>query len=268
MPEGIKAGFPVFWREFGTGPQNALLLHCSLAHSRVWSRMASALGDVATMVAPDMPGHGQSANWDSRCDIHDQVTAIARDCLGSGGHVIGHSFGATVALRLAVENPERVHSLTLIEPVLFAAARDSDLQALNTYLDEEATFSRALQTEDWGTAAREFMRVWGDGRAWNMLSEKEQMGFANQMPFIRDTQSTLLDDCHHLMQSGRLEGIACPTRLIRGAQTNPVIPAIHAALARRIPHAKDLVVEGAGHMVPITHPDRVADCIRPLLTAV
>ena len=36
--------------------------------------------------------------------------------------VIGHSFGATVALRLAVEQPEKVRSLTLIEPVFFAVA--------------------------------------------------------------------------------------------------------------------------------------------------
>ena len=41
--------------------------------------------------------------------------------------------------------------------------------------------------------------------------------------------------------------------LIRGSQTQRVVADIHAALAARIPDASDHVVEGAGHMVPLTH---------------
>lgn len=266
MLDALRGGFPVYTRSFGTGPEPALLLHCALAHSKIWSPLATRLSDRLTMVAPDMPGHGCSAPWDGRSDLQGQVTAIARDCLGDGGHVIGHSFGATVALRLAMEMPEKVHSLTLIEPVLFAASRESDEAAFQTYLDTSRGFGTALEQEDWATAAAEFIRIWGDGRPWTELSEKERSQFSAQMPFIRETEPCLVEDSNGLLAAGRPEAIRCPTRLIRGAESEPVIAAIHATLARRIPGANDSVVPGAGHMVPITHPDAVAALIDDLIT--
>ena len=84
--------------------------------------MAKRLGDAPDMLAMDLPGHGRSPDWDRAVDFHDQATAMARAVLPEGAHVVGHSFGATVALRLALEGAP-VRSLTLVEPVLFAAAR-------------------------------------------------------------------------------------------------------------------------------------------------
>lgn len=265
MPDGVRAGFPVYWRDFGTGPDRALLLHCALAHSKAWTPLATELSDRLTMVAPDMPGHGRSAAWDQRCDLHDQVTAIASDCLGDGGHVIGHSFGATVALRLALDQPGRVQSLTLIEPVLFAAAGQSDASVLQDYIDTSQEFAKALARKEWETAAADFIGLWGDGRPWDALSDRERALFASQMTFIQETETCLLQDTAGLLQAGRLEGIDCPVLLIRGQKSEPVIAAIHATLARRIPGAVDTVVDGAGHMVPITHPGHVARHIRALL---
>jgi lipase len=265
MPHDVKGGFPVFTRSFGHGPEPAVLLHCALAHSKIWTPLATLLSDRLSMTAPDMPSHGRSAPWDHRGDLHDQVTTVARDCLGDGGHVIGHSFGATVALRVAIEEPDKVRSLTLIEPVFFAAARDSDEAVFQDYLDSAQAFGAALEQEDWATAAADFFRVWGDGRPWEALSEKEQMQSSAQMPFILETQPCLIDDAHGLLEPGRMEGITCPTRLIRGANSVPVIAAIHKTLSQRIPGAVDTAVADAGHMVPITHPDRVARLIGDLI---
>lgn len=266
MLDNLRGGFPVFTRSFGTGPKPALLLHCALAHSKIWTPLATRLSDRLSMIAPDMPGHGRSAPWDGRSDLHDQVTAIARDCLGDGGHVIGHSFGATVALRLAMEVPDKVHSLSLIEPVLFAAARESDEAVFQRYLDNSRGFATALEQEDWVSAAADFIDIWGDGRPWDALTEKERTLFSAQMPFIRDTEPCVTEDANGLLAAGRPEAIRCPTQLIRGAHSEPVIAAIHATLARRIPGAVDTVVAGAGHMVPITHPDAVAALIDGLIT--
>jgi pimeloyl-ACP methyl ester carboxylesterase len=265
MLDDLKGGFPVFVRSFGNGPEPALLLHCALAHSKIWTPLALRLSDRMSMTAPDMPGHGRSAPWDRRSDLHDQVTAIAKDCLGDGGHVIGHSFGATVALRLAREEPDKVRSLTLIEPVLFAAARESDADIFQNYLDSAKSFGAALDQKEWALAAAEFIRIWGDGRPWEKLSEKEKSQFAVQMPFIRETQPCLVEDANGILTEGRPEAIGCPTQLIRGGATEPVIAAIHQTLTRRIPAAVDTVVDGAGHMVPITHPDAVARLIGEMI---
>ncbi|MFP7569702.1 alpha/beta fold hydrolase [Marivita sp. S2033] len=264
---GVKAGFPVYWRTFGDGEEPALLLHCGLAHSGAWARLAALLADRLTMIAPDMPGHGHSGDWDPAYDLHDQITAIARDCLGQGGHVIGHSFGATVALRLAIEMPERVCSLTLIEPVLFAAAKESDPMVFQRYLETMQGVNHAMDREDWAEAARLFTALWGDGRSWDTLSDKERRTFAEQVPFVRQTEGHLEDDGAGLLDAGRLEGIACPVMLLRGAETLPIISAVHATLQRRIPVAHEHVIGGAGHMAPITHPEPVARRIKALLDA-
>lgn len=266
MLDEIKGGFPVFTRSFGKGPEPALLLHCALAHSKIWTPLASCLSDRLSMTAPDMPGHGRSAPWDNRRDLHDQVTAIAKACLGKGGHVIGHSFGATVALRLAMEEPDKVRSLTLIEPVLFAAAKESDLRVFRRYLETSQGFGAALAQGDWAVAAADFIGIWGDGRPWDTLSEKEQSVFCTQMPFIHETEPCLIEDANGLLTEGRPESIRCPTRLIRGSETEPVIAAIHKTLECRIPQAIDVVVEGAGHMVPLSHPDKVAEVVEEMIT--
>ncbi|MCK0150253.1 alpha/beta hydrolase [Marivita sp. S6314] len=263
----LRGGFPVFERHFGHGDERAVLLHCALAQSKSLSRLADGLSDRLTMIAPDMPGHGRSAAWDHRCNIHDQVTAIARDCLGKSGHVVGHSFGATVALRVALENPRAVRSLTLIEPVLFAAAQESDPAALQSYRDDAAAFAEALRQEDWETAAQAFTAVWGDGRSWQGVREAERARFTSQMHFIRETEEVLLHDHAGLLSPGRPEQITCPTLLVRGADTHPIIAVIHQTLARRIPNASEVVIPGAGHMVPITHPDPVAQHIKAILNA-
>jgi pimeloyl-ACP methyl ester carboxylesterase len=75
------------------------------------------------MTAFDLPGHGQSADWDGHGDYGRRTAEVAATFYTEPLHLIGHSFGAVTALRLALAAPEGVRSLTLIEPVLFAAAR-------------------------------------------------------------------------------------------------------------------------------------------------
>lgn len=268
MPEGLRAGVPVYWREFGHGPQPALLLHCALAHSKVWTRFAGHLADELSMVAPDMLGHGRSAAPDMSRSVNDQIFEASAAFLEKPSHLIGHSFGATIALRLAIEMPDSVRSLTLIEPVLFAAARTSDPQALQTYLAEAQSFADPMSAGDWPAAAAHFTQIWGGGQTWDQLSEVEQSRLASQMPFIATTQAPLFEDTAGLLVPGRLEIIACPVVLIRGGDSNPVMSAIHTTFARRIPHAVDQIVPHASHMAPITHPKAVADHVKEMLHAI
>ena len=59
-------------------------------------------------------------------DYHADTLAIVDALTDGPTHLVGHSFGATVALRMAIERPQKVARLTLIEPVMFAASRDND----------------------------------------------------------------------------------------------------------------------------------------------
>ncbi len=75
------------------------MIHCSLASCEAWGGLARVLSGALTMTAFDMPGHGRSDEWDARGEIQGVTAEIAAGFLDGPADVIGHSFGATVALR-------------------------------------------------------------------------------------------------------------------------------------------------------------------------
>jgi pimeloyl-ACP methyl ester carboxylesterase len=69
------------------------------------------------LILPDRPGHGRSP-YPGRPDDAEADGALVAELLGDGAHLVGHSFGACVALAAAAMKPSLVRSLTLIEPAM------------------------------------------------------------------------------------------------------------------------------------------------------
>ncbi|WP_298839245.1 alpha/beta fold hydrolase [uncultured Roseobacter sp.] len=145
-------------RVWGAGPYPALAIHCTLGHSGMWRGVAGHLSDLLTFTAFDLPGHGHGPAWDSTTDLHRACCDTALPHLAEPQHLIGHSFGATVALRLAVENPQMVRSLTLIEPVFFAALNGTGQAHLAAHLKSAKPWTEAIERGDFAVAARLFNR--------------------------------------------------------------------------------------------------------------
>ena len=256
-------------REFGAG-RPVVALHCSLAHGGAFAGLAGAL-EGWQMIAPDLPGHGRSPEWAGKADLHDDATRGALDLLRGFGRpvpVIGHSFGATVALRLALEMPDLVERLVLFEPVLFSAARAAGGPAFGQHLRDHAPFAEALRAGDSRAAAAAFQAIWGTGQAFERLPESQQSYIADRIHLIEAQNSVLIDDNASLLDHGRLESLGLPVLLVEGAMSPPIIGAIHDELARRLPQVSRKWLEGAGHMLPITHAGQSADAIRAFLGAV
>lgn len=268
MPRADKAGFPTWWTSYGQGTRKALMIHCSLAHSGSWGGVARHMSGALEMTAFDLPGHGRSAAWDGRGEIQGVSARIAADFCDGPVDVIGHSFGATVALRLAVEHPELVRSLVLIEPVFFAIAYHDrpDLGAAHDMAIE--AFVHAMKVQDYAVAARLFTRTWGEGTAWADIPEPVRAQLAAQMPLIAAADGALFHDAGGMLASGALERIAAQVLLIEGSQSPAIIAAINEGLAARLPRPERAVIAGAAHMAPITHPAQVAAEILRFLRAV
>ncbi len=258
MPRGDKAGFPTYWTSFGQGPRAALMIHCSLAHSGAWGGLARHLSGALTMTAFDMPGHGRSAAWDDRGEIQGITVGIAADFCDGPRDVIGHSFGATVALRLARERPDLVRSLVLIEPVFFAVAMQDQPVIWATHEHRTAALVQAWEAGDKQATAREFTELWGAGPDWAHLPDETRHELAEQMPLIMAANEALHDDPTGILEEGGLDTVDMPVLLLEGSASPPVIGAIQAGLSKRLSQAERVVIAGAGHMVPITHADQVA----------
>lgn len=250
-------------RTFGQGKRQAIAIHCTLAHSGAWRALGTALGNHLTLTAFDLPGHGKSDDWDDAQDLHALCTAAAFRHMTGRMDVIGHSFGATVALRMAVEQPRLVRSLTLIEPVFFAAAMRDAPDRAAAHESEASPYSVALAQGDTKLAARLFNRVWGDGTGWDDVPEKTRQYLADRMHIVPGQATAIIEDNAGILDN--LSRATMPCVLIQGAQTADIIDAIHASLAMRLPNAHRAFIKGAGHMSPITHPDDVAYEVLELL---
>lgn len=268
MPKDLRGGHPTYWTIFGEGTRKVLLIHCSLAHTGAWNGVAAKLEERLLMHAFDLPGHGRSDDWSGARDMQEMSVAMAAEVIGHEGpmDVIGHSFGATVALRLAIEHPELVRSLVLIENVMVAAAVADDPSLVEGV--ESSEYAEAVRAGDKVTAARSFMREWGDGTPWNMMPRLQREFLADRIHLIAANGPTVHDDAPGILKNRRIEGVEVPTLLIRGEDSTPMVEKIHAAIARRLPNARSVAVAEAGHMLPITHSEEVAALIGRFLDEV
>jgi pyruvate dehydrogenase E2 component (dihydrolipoamide acetyltransferase) len=104
---GLEAGTPV------------VLIHGYSGDLDNWLFNIPALAAVAPVIAVDLPGHGGSSKdvGDGSLATLAGAVAAALEALGVGeAHLVGHSLGAAVAARLAIDDPGLARSLTLIAP--------------------------------------------------------------------------------------------------------------------------------------------------------
>ncbi|WP_322894983.1 MULTISPECIES: alpha/beta hydrolase [unclassified Yoonia] len=229
-----------------------VMVHCMLGRHDSLLPLVGAIGGRATLF--DLPGHGRSPDWDG-APYQAQAAAMAADCCDGPTHVIGHSFGATVALRLAVERPDLVNRLTLIEPVYFAAARGTVEH--DAHVAGFRPFVASMEAGRHEDAAALFNDLWG-AQPWGKIPPRTQVYLVDRIPLVAASGPEIEDDPADITSAP----LDIPVALIRGADSPPVIGAIHAGLMRHMTQATDHVVPGAGHMLPLTHTDQVAAIIR------
>jgi len=248
-------------RTFGSGSRPVLAIHCSLAHAGAWRGVGAALADEVTLHAFDLPNHGKSGDWDGQGIMHDTATAMALSVLDDIGadpiDVIGHSFGATVALRLAIEHPTRIRSLAMFEPVYFAPAMADDPTFAQRYADATADFDRAIDANDTEAATRAFNRTWADGTPWADIPAQTRAYMTTRIHFVRHSAPFLVDDSAGLMAPGKFDRAGMPALLMAGA-LSPWAAPVNDAIAARLPNVRAVTLQGVGHMGPITHPTEVA----------
>ena len=227
--------------------------------------LIGALADRITATLYDLPSHGRSSDWDGTGDLHDVATDMGRALLTEPMDLIGHSFGATVAMRLAMEHPEMVRSVTMIEPVYFAPAIADHPDEMFAALGVNEEFNAAWDSGDRETAARCFNRAWGDGTKWADFSPRARSYMTDRIHFVVGSAPFLEEDSAGLLKNDMFARATMPALLIKGGKSNAAAGYINDAIARRLPDATSTTIEGAGHMAQLTHPEQVAVIIQAFL---
>lgn len=252
----LIAGHDIHVATVGAGAP-AVLLHGVLVRHEAFLPLVDRLDQSTTLF--DLPGHGRSSDWDNVSEYQSLASRIAGTLCNGPTHIIGHSFGATAALRLAVERPELVNRLTLIEPVYFAAAKGTD--AHRAHAKAFRPFVGAMLRGDEDVAAQIFNDLWGE-KTWQELSPRRRAESTQRIHLIVAGAGAIEEDADGITSRARLRGLKMPVTLIRGSESPGVVEAIHHALEASIPYVTDHIVTGAGHMLPVTHASEVAEIIR------
>lgn len=236
-----------------TAPIRALALHCMMGSGSTWAGVAGALGPGIRLTTPDLPGHGKAPPWLGDEDYLPQCLRSVEALWDGEPHLIGHSFGAVLALHLAARHPERVASLVLIEPVLFAAAAGGPGHA--DHAARSAPALEAARAGDTLKAAALFHELWGIGTLQD-LSDRARRRMAAAMPIIANQDYVLTGpDAPDVLRQ-----VDAPCTVIVGTESHPVIGEIADQVSSRLP-ATRVEIQGAAHMAPVTHPEVVAAAI-------
>lgn len=259
MARDVTSTQDIHVQTYGGGDRKAVALHCGLAHSGVWKGVMAALEEPIALSAIDLPGHGRSAEWDGTGDYTARCAAAGMALIDAPVDLIGHSGGAVAALQIALARPELIRSLTLIEPVLFAAARGCP--EWQGHLDMMAPYKAALDRGERMLAAERFTEIWGTGAPWADLGDPSRRYLADRIHLIDAGMPALADDNFGILAEGRLEALDVPAMIIIGTDSPPIIPCIAERIAERLPDVGLAEVPGARHLLTVTHPVQVAGLI-------
>jgi pimeloyl-ACP methyl ester carboxylesterase len=243
--------------------ETLLLLHGSAGTGALWHHTSNALRPLYRCVAPDLIGYGTSAPWPAAApfDLDDELQALVTllPCCGGKFHLVGYSYGGVVALHLALANPARVHSLTLIEPVFFAAL---------SYAGERAAYDRIASVRDEfvsemtkgnrESAMSRFVDFWSGDGAWRRLSHDMRASK------LRTAKKIGLDWQASFAANPDRNGLAAlgqRTMLMRGDRSAEPMRRLVDSLHTLMPGSECIVVEGANHMLPLTHESALTDAI-------
>jgi haloalkane dehalogenase len=260
----LDDGFTLGYRELGSGPA-VLLLHGWPTSSLLWRGVMPAIARANRVVALDLPGFGASDKpADGRYDFPDFEHAIdglldrlAIDRVA----VAGHDLGGPIAVHWALENPDRVSALALLNTLLYPEVSPEVIEFLTTLstpgprerltspegLTEVLRLGRADETEPPGDVLAEMLAPFATTDA-RLALAKAGIGLSS------DEFVTL---------GARLSTMDVRVRVVYGERDRvlPDVADTFARLGRDLPTATVTALPNCGHFLQEDDPGRVGELL-------
>ncbi len=115
-----KPDIQLSYLEWNSGQEPLLLLHGLADHALVWSSLGDYLAAEYHIVAPDMRGHGESSKPERDYSFESAIAdleALMDRLEWSSAHVVAHSWSGKLAAIWAKQNPNRLRSMILVDPI-------------------------------------------------------------------------------------------------------------------------------------------------------
>ncbi len=195
------------------------------------------------------------------------MAALIQELDLAPAHVVGNSFGASIALGLAARHPELFRSLVVHEPPLMGIVEDPDLKPVMTdfQVKEDAVMER-LRAGDIPGGTRQFVEevALGPG-AWDQLPNEVHETFKNNaLTWINECE----DPASSTLDLESLSAFPAPALVSEGDQSPPWFPVIVRRLAEALKRSEHHVFRGAGHVPHMSHPDDYVKTVTDFISAI
>ena len=243
----------VEYQEIGDG-QTIVFVPGSFSTGSSWRNISTPLSERYRTITTSLSGYGKTqerrepggTHMDDEMDVLETVLKKA----DAPVHLVAHSFGAWVALALAVRRAPKLLSMTLLEPTAFNLLDLGGESALN----QEVHAMTRRYFNEWDNenqqAVRHVIDFYGEAGTFDAYPPAVQEKLIGQTPTnILDWQTGYADP----MKLADLAAVKVPTLVVCGRASHMAMQRCNQLLVEHLPRAKIMTLEGANHFMIGTH---------------
>jgi esterase len=250
----------LYYREYGQG-RPVIMLHGLFGFSDNLQTLAKGLSETCWVMTPDHRNHGRSPHTDTHSypEMAEDVRRFMEEKGVLQAAFVGHSMGGKVAMQLALDHPELVEKLVVVDiapgqandghSAIFKALLAMDLGAIKTRSDAEAMLSGQSFADP---ATLQFLLK-------NITREPDgSYNWKMNLPVLWHSYANILAPVDGFPYSG-------PTLFVRGGRSNYIRDSDWSLIKKLFPQASVHVIQGAGHWVHVEQPAALLGLLRGFL---
>ena len=244
-------------------------LHANASSSSQWRALTSRLAHDYRVFTPDTLGAGQGPAWPvgRAVTLRDEVALLEPvfEAAGAPHFMVGHSYGAAIALMAALARPERTRALAVYEPTLFAVLGNEKAgrEAARGIRGAVHDAASALAADDSHAAAQHFIDYWMGPGSWSLMPVHRRAAIAASVVNVSGWAAALFGETTPLQA---FEALDMPVLYMLGAQSPESSRAVAQVLTQTLRNVSVIEFAELGHMGPVTHAELVNDAVAQFLS--
>lgn len=266
------------------GGEPLVFVHGSASDYRTWQAQRDELAKSYRVITYSRRFHWPNEAIPDGADYSmaqqlDDLHAVVRLLGAVPAHLAGHSYGAFLALLLAIRAPGLVRSLVLAEPpviTLFVGNDPKPREILKLLATRPRTAVAIVKFGATGVAPARAAARRGDARAAMRIFGKAVLGaeaFRRLSPARLEQVDAnafgaeMLGSGFLPLQAGQIRDVRAPTLIVEGERSPNLFHRLNDVLAELLPHASRIGIEGASHIVHEDNPTAFNEAVRAFLAA-